>query len=168
MPLLSRRFGRKSRRTRSSPPERDWASLHTPRPTASTPFDHTPPRTPSSPSISEQLQSTSTRTSTSSQVDEQLWRLLNNDHVTNLTSPEEAFNPDMPSPNDMMVDTEEHIVEPTANDAEKDSLTIINPDNLETETEQLQDLPRADDCTCKLEGAGKPSERRADATQTML
>lgn len=53
----------------------------------------------------------------------------------------------MPSPNDMMVDTEEHIVEPTANDAEKDSLTIINPDNLETETEQLQDLPRADDCT---------------------
>lgn len=54
----------------------------------------------------------------------------------------------MPSPNDMMVDTEEHIVEPTANDAEKDSLTIINPDNLETETEQLQDLPRADDCMC--------------------
>lgn len=80
-----------------------------------------------------------------------------------MTSPEEAFNPDMPSPNDMMVDTEEHIVEPTANDAEKDSLTIINPDNLETETEQLQDLPRADDRTCISEGTGM-LEGYADAT----
>lgn len=52
----------------------------------------------------------------------------------------------MNSPNDMMVDTEEHIVEPTENGAEKDNLTIINPDNLETEAEQPQDLPRADDC----------------------
>ncbi|KAF3770974.1 cysteine proteinase [Cryphonectria parasitica EP155] len=45
----------------------------------------------------------------------------------------------------MMVDPEEHIVEPTENGAEKDNLTIINPDNLETEAEQLQDLMRADD-----------------------
>lgn len=52
----------------------------------------------------------------------------------------------MPSPNDLMVDSEEHIVEPTEIDQERDSLTIINPDSLETETEQLQDLPRADDC----------------------
>lgn len=54
----------------------------------------------------------------------------------------------MNSPNDMLVDSEEHIVEPTANDDEKDNLTIINPDNLETEeAEPPQDLPRADDCT---------------------
>lgn len=52
----------------------------------------------------------------------------------------------MPSPNDMMVDTEEHIVEPTENGLEKDNLTIINPDSLETEAEPPQDLPRADDC----------------------
>ncbi|PSS00784.1 hypothetical protein BD289DRAFT_458371 [Coniella lustricola] len=45
----------------------------------------------------------------------------------------------------MMVDTEEHIVGPTANGAENDNLTIINPDNLETEVEQLPDLTRADD-----------------------
>lgn len=53
----------------------------------------------------------------------------------------------MHPPNDMMVDTEEHIVEPTENGVEKDNLTIINPDNLETEAEQLQDLTRADDGT---------------------
>lgn len=64
----------------------------------------------------------------------------------NLYPPHEAFNPDMPSHNDLMVDSEEHIVEPTQNDAEKDSLTIINPDSLETEEEKLPDLPRADDC----------------------
>lgn len=57
---------------------------------------------------------------------------------------DEAFNPDMHSPNDMLVDTEEHIVEPTANGDEKDNLTIINPDNLETEAEQPE-LTRADD-----------------------
>lgn len=69
----------------------------------------------------------------------------------------------MPSPNDMMVDTEEHIVEPIANDAEKDSLTIINPDNLETETEQLQDLPRADDCMCETSHwIGNTKEKHAD------
>lgn len=52
----------------------------------------------------------------------------------------------MPSHNDLMEDSEEHIVEPTQNDVEKDSLTIINPDSLETEEEKLPDLPRADDC----------------------
>lgn len=167
MPLLSGRFGRKSRRTRSSPPERDWAALHSPRATAPTPFEHTPPRSPS-PSLSEQLPHGSPRTSTSScsHLDQQLWGLLNSDRVTDLLSPEEAFNPDMPSPNDMMVDTEEHIVEPTANDAEKDSLTIINPDNLETETEteQLQDLPRADDCTLHIYCGQSQTEAHADAT----
>lgn len=70
----------------------------------------------------------------------------------------------------MMIDTEEHIVEPTANDAEKDSLTIINPDNLETETEQLQDLPRADDRTCryKLLAILAGNMEHADEIQTML
>ncbi|KAJ9139474.1 Ubiquitin carboxyl-terminal hydrolase [Pleurostoma richardsiae] len=56
-----------------------------------------------------------------------------------------AFNPDMHSPNDMMIDGEEHIVEPTANGEERDNLAIINPDHLETEAEHLQDLPVATD-----------------------
>jgi hypothetical protein len=75
-----------------------------------------------------------------------LWRLLNENRADLIIS-DEAFNPDMNSPNDMLVDTEEHIVDPAANGVEKDNLTIINPDNLETEAEQVQDLPRADDCT---------------------
>lgn len=75
-----------------------------------------------------------------------LWRLLDENRADLILS-DEAFNPDMHSPNDMLVDTEEHIVDPTANGVEKDNLTIINPDNLETEAEQVQDLTRADDCT---------------------
>lgn len=66
----------------------------------------------------------------------------------------------MHSPNDMLVDTEEHIVEPTANGDEKDNLTIINPDNLETEAEQLQDLTRADD------GTSLGGEHNFDANRT--
>lgn len=71
---------------------------------------------------------------------------MDSNPVADLYPPYEAFNPDMPEHNDLMVDPEEHIVEPTQNDAEKDSLTIINPDSLETEEEKLPDLPRADDC----------------------
>lgn len=56
-----------------------------------------------------------------------------------------AFNPDVHSPNDMMIDSEEHIVEPTANGVEKDDLAIIDPNNLDNEQEQLQDLPVATD-----------------------
>jgi hypothetical protein len=67
--------------------------------------------------------------------------------LANLTVSDEAFNPDMHSPNDMMIDGEEHIVEPTANGEERDNLAIINPDHLETEAEHLQDLPVATDCT---------------------
>jgi ubiquitin carboxyl-terminal hydrolase 7 len=49
-----------------------------------------------------------------------------------------AYN--IPSPNEMMVDAEEY-----DGDAEKESIAIISPDNLERESEQLQDLPLADD-----------------------
>jgi ubiquitin carboxyl-terminal hydrolase 7 len=49
-----------------------------------------------------------------------------------------AFN--IPSPNEMLVDADEY-----DGDAEKDSVAIITPDNLDRESEQLQDLPLADD-----------------------
>lgn len=65
--------------------------------------------------------------------------------LANITVSVEAFNPDVHSPNDMMIDSEEHIVEPTANGAEKDDLAIIDPNNLENDPEQLQDLPVATD-----------------------
>lgn len=152
MPLLSRRFGKKSRRTRSSPHDRDRVSLHTPRTTASTPYDCTPsPSRSPSPSFSEPSQLLSpyfSRLPSPSQADE-LWRVLDAPSMANLASSVEAFNPDIHSPNDMLVDTEEHIVEPSANGDEKDNLTIINPDNLETEEAEQppQDLPRADDRT---------------------
>lgn len=125
-------------------------SLHPPRARApSTPFDQTPTRTPS-PSHSAHFTPCSIRARSPTQAEE-LWNVLNLD-VANLAVRLEAFNPaDIHSPNDIM-ETEEHIVEPTANGAEKDNLTIINPDNLETEAEQLQDLTRADDCTFPLRG----------------
>ena len=65
--------------------------------------------------------------------------------LANMTVSVEAFNPDVHSPNDMMIDSEEHIVEPTANGVEKDDLAIIDPNNLDNEQEQLQDLPVATD-----------------------
>lgn len=68
----------------------------------------------------------------------------------------------MHSPNDMLVDTEEHIVEPTANGDEKDNLTIINPDNLDPEAEQLQDLTRADDRTFP-----RPGNRSREKEETL-
>lgn len=144
MPILSGRFGRKSRRTQSSLPEHDWAALPNSRPTPTTPALDLPPNRSPSPPLSEQLPSYSSRTSTPFNLDE-IHHLLTDD-IANLGIYDEAYNPDMPSPNDMLVDTEEHIVEPTENGLEKDNLTIINPDSLETETEQPQDLPRADDC----------------------
>lgn len=151
MPILSRRFGRKLRRARSSPPnrDRDWVSLRAPRATASTPFeqfatDDTPPRSPSPP-LSEPPAPYDTPARSSPQL-EDVWTVLGTRVRADISPHDEAFNPDMNSPNDMMIDTEEHIVEPTENGAEKDNLTIINPDNLDTEAEQPQDLPRADDC----------------------
>lgn len=67
--------------------------------------------------------------------------------LANLTFHDEAFNPDMHSPNEMMIDGEEHIVDPVTALDEKDSLAIITPENLEIEGDQLQDLPVATDCT---------------------
>lgn len=108
------------------------------------PFDDTPPPTPSPP-LSVHLTPRLARTNSPVSFQDPWNRLGTN--FANLSVHDEAFNPEMQSPNDMMVDTEEHIVEPTANGAENDNLTIINPDNLETEAEQLPDLTRADDCT---------------------
>lgn len=49
----------------------------------------------------------------------------------------------MPSPNEMVMDTGDYVG--VDNDPEKDPVAIINPDNLEQEAEQLQDLPLAND-----------------------
>ena len=76
--------------------------------------------------------------------------------LANLTVSDEAFNPDVHSPNDMMIDSEEHIVEPTANGLEKDNLAIIDPNNLDNEQEQLQDLPVATDRELSLGPRGCP------------
>lgn len=143
MPLSTRPW-KVWRRTRSSPPEGSSLSLRTPRSTSSTPCVGSP-SVSASPPFPDAAQSPSRPTTP---VDpELLWKLLDGTRA-DLDISHEAFNPDMHSPNDMLVDTEEHIVDPAANGVEKDNLTIINPDNLETEAEQLQDLTRADDCTC--------------------
>lgn len=132
------------RRTRSSPPDESSLSLSAPRSSSSTPCVGGSPSVSVSPLFPDGPQSP---TPASAPVDPQLlWKLLDGTRA-DLGISDEAFNPDMHSPNDMLVDTEEHIVDPAANGVEKDNLTIINPDNLETEAEQLQDLTRADDCT---------------------
>jgi ubiquitin carboxyl-terminal hydrolase 7 len=58
----------------------------------------------------------------------------------------QAYN--VPSPNEMVVDTGDYVS--VEHDPEKDQVAIINPDNLEQEAEQLQDLPLANDR--KLDG----------------
>jgi ubiquitin carboxyl-terminal hydrolase 7 len=52
-----------------------------------------------------------------------------------------AFN--SPSPNEMVMDTGDYVG--VGNDPEKDPVAIINPDNLDQEADQLQDLPLATD-----------------------
>ncbi|KAK5993223.1 Deubiquitinating enzyme 15 [Cladobotryum mycophilum] len=49
----------------------------------------------------------------------------------------------IPSPNEMVVDTDDYVG--VANAPEKDSVAIINPDNLDHDVDQLQDLPLAND-----------------------
>lgn len=150
MPLLdlSRRFAKRTRRARSSPPGRDALSLHTPRTASPAAFyTHTPPRTPSP--MSECLQQGSTCTSTSSL--DKLSRIVDPAvpepfSLANSGPPQKAFNPDTSSTNDPMVNPEEHVIEPSESPAETDPLTIINPDTLDTEIEQLQEGPRADNC----------------------
>jgi ubiquitin carboxyl-terminal hydrolase 7 len=48
----------------------------------------------------------------------------------------------VPSPNEMVIDTGDYV--DVDSGLEKDPVTIINPDNLEQEGDQLQDLPLAD------------------------
>ncbi|KAF4120217.1 ubiquitin carboxyl-terminal hydrolase 7 [Geosmithia morbida] len=50
---------------------------------------------------------------------------------------------DIPSPNEMLMDTGDYVG--VDNDPEKDPVAIINPDNLEQEGDQLQDIPLATD-----------------------
>ncbi|KAL2760507.1 hypothetical protein ACRALDRAFT_1059705 [Sodiomyces alcalophilus JCM 7366] len=50
---------------------------------------------------------------------------------------------DVQSPNEMVVDTDEYVG--VTNGSEKESIAIINPDNLDSESDQLQDLPLATD-----------------------
>lgn len=45
----------------------------------------------------------------------------------------------------MEVDTAEYVDD--SNIMEKEPVAIINPDNLDQEADQLQDLPMANDCT---------------------
>ena len=58
-------------------------------------------------------------------------------------STQKSYDADILSPNDMLVDPDEYVVEPPEN--EKDDVAIINPDQLGSDVE-LPDLPRADDC----------------------
>jgi ubiquitin carboxyl-terminal hydrolase 7 len=53
------------------------------------------------------------------------------------------MNYNAPSPNEMAVDTGDYVG--VESSPEKDSVAIINPDNLEQEADQLQDLPLATD-----------------------
>jgi ubiquitin carboxyl-terminal hydrolase 7 len=49
----------------------------------------------------------------------------------------------MQSPNEMVVDSEDYVG--GQNPPEQESVAIINPENLENDAEQLQDLPKATD-----------------------
>lgn len=55
----------------------------------------------------------------------------------------QAYDAEMESPNDMLVDPDEYVTEQTEN--EKDDVAIINPDTLDSDIE-MPDKPRADDC----------------------
>lgn len=46
----------------------------------------------------------------------------------------------------MVVDTDDYVG--VADVSEKEPIAIINPDNLDTDADQLQDLPLATDGTC--------------------
>lgn len=55
----------------------------------------------------------------------------------------------VPSPNDMVVDTDDYVGVPNA--PEKESVAIISPEGaVEHEADQLQDLPLANDCAYSL------------------
>lgn len=62
-------------------------------------------------------------------------------HANLSLRPRQSYN--VPSPNEMVVDTDDYVG--VANDPEKDPVAIINPDQLEQDADQLQDLPLATD-----------------------
>ena len=63
--------------------------------------------------------------------------------ITNIPIRVQSYN--APSPNEMVVDTDDYVDDTTMQ--EKDEVAIINPDTLDAEADQLQDLPLANDCT---------------------
>lgn len=63
--------------------------------------------------------------------------------LTRLARPSQSYNPDIQSPSEMVVDTDEF--SGVANAPEQDHVAIINPENLDSEVDQLQDLPKATD-----------------------
>jgi ubiquitin carboxyl-terminal hydrolase 7 len=77
---------------------------------------------------------------------------------------EQSYN--IPSPNDMVVDTDDYVGAPNA--PEKEHVAIINPDGgVEHEADQLQDLPLANDCAyppSRRETIHRPSIDHANST----
>jgi hypothetical protein len=63
--------------------------------------------------------------------------------LANVSISSQSYNPDVHSPSDMVVDTDDYVGVP--NQPEKERVTIINPENLENEGDTLQDLPMAND-----------------------
>jgi len=59
----------------------------------------------------------------------------------------QAYEADLESPNDMLVDPDEYVTEQPDN--EKDDVAIINPDQLGSDVE-MQDKLQADDCESLL------------------
>lgn len=56
-----------------------------------------------------------------------------------LTFNRQSYDPELESPNDMIIDPEEFVVEP---EVERDDVAIINPD----QDADSSGVPRADDC----------------------
>jgi hypothetical protein len=61
-----------------------------------------------------------------------------------LSCSDQSFDTDVHSPNEMLVDPEEYVVEPAL--GEKDDIAIINPDRLNS-SQNDPEHPLATDCT---------------------
>lgn len=55
----------------------------------------------------------------------------------------QAYDADMESPNDLLVDPDDYVTEQP--ESEKDEVAIINPEQLDNDVD-MSDRPRADDC----------------------
>ena len=64
----------------------------------------------------------------------------------------QSYDSEIHSPNDMMVDAQDDYVVP-ATENEKDQVAIINPDNLDNEADQPENVTLATDCTCEMSRA---------------